>query len=133
MDWYLQALKKYTVFTGRARRKEYWFFVLFNILISAALGIVDYFTGTYSAAYGTGLLGALYALGVILPAIAVTVRRLHDTGRSGWWFWIVLVPVVGGIVLLVFMLLEGQPGDNAYGPSPKAIPPGGGAAPTAAA
>ena len=100
MNWYLQALKKYTVFTGRARRMEYWFFVLFNILISAALSVVDYFTGTYSAVYHTGLLGGLYSLGVLLPAIAVTVRRLHDTGRSGWWILIALVPVIGGIVLL---------------------------------
>lgn len=129
MNWYLQALKKYTVFTGRARRREYWFFVLFNILISAALGVVDYFTRTYNAEYGIGLLGAVYALGVLLPAIAVTVRRLHDTGRSGWWLLIVLVPIIGGIVLLVFMVLDGQPGDNQYGPSPKAIPPMAGAAP----
>jgi uncharacterized membrane protein YhaH (DUF805 family) len=96
MNWYLQALKKYTVFTGRARRMEYWFFVLFNILISAALSVVDYFTGTYSDVYHTGLLGGLYSLGVLLPAIAVTVRRLHDTGRSGWWILIALVPVIGG-------------------------------------
>ncbi len=130
MNWYLQALKKYTVFTGRARRKEYWFFVLFNILISAALSIVDYFTGTYSSSYGTGLLGALYAIAVLLPAIAVTIRRLHDTGRSGWWILIALVPVVGGIVLLIFMVLDGQPGDNEYGPSPKAEPTPGIAVPT---
>jgi len=130
MNWYLQALKKYTVFTGRARRMEYWFFVLFNILISAALSVVDYFTGTYSADYHTGLLGGLYSLGVLLPAIAVSVRRLHDTGRSGWWILIALVPVIGGIVLLIFMVLDSQPGDNEYGPSPKAGPAGGAAAPT---
>ncbi len=130
MNWYLQALKKYTVFTGRARRKEYWFFVLFNIIVSAALSVVDYFTGTYSASYGTGLLGGLYALAVLLPAIAVTIRRLHDTGRSGWWILIALIPVIGGIVLLVFMVLDSQPGDNAYGPSPKAEPEPGTAVPT---
>ena len=130
MNWYLQALKKYTVFTGRARRMEYWFFVLFNILISAALSVVDYFTGTYSADYHTGLLGGLYSLGVLLPAIAVTVRRLHDTGRSGWWILIALVPVIGGIVLLIFMVLDSQPGDNKYGPSPKTEPAGGATVPT---
>ncbi len=129
MNWYLQALKKYTVFTGRARRKEYWFFVLFNLLISAALSIVDNITGT-SSGYGAGLLGGIYALAVLLPAIAVTIRRLHDTGRSGWWILILLVPVVGCIVLLVFMVLEGQPGDNQYGPSPKAELPAGTAVPT---
>ena len=132
MNWYLQALKKYTVFTGRARRMEYWFFVLFNILISAALSVVDYFTGTYSDVYHTGLLGGLYSLGVLLPAIAVTVRRLHDTGRSGWWILIALVPVIGGIVLLVFMVLDSQSGDNEYGPSPKTGPAGGAATPTQA-
>ena len=132
MNWYLQALKKYTVFTGRARRREYWFFVLFNILISAALSIVDFFTGTYSADYHTGLLGGLYSLGVLLPAIAVTIRRLHDTGRSGWWILIVLVPIIGGIVLLIFMVLDSQTGDNEYGPSPKAEPASGTAAPTQA-
>jgi uncharacterized membrane protein YhaH (DUF805 family) len=130
MNWYLQALKKYTVFTGRSRRKEYWFFVLFNILVSMALAVVDYFTGTYSAAYGMGLLGGLYALGVLLPAIAVTIRRLHDTDRSGWWILIVLVPIIGGIWLLVLMLFDGQPGDNKYGPSPKADQPVGVALPT---
>jgi uncharacterized membrane protein YhaH (DUF805 family) len=132
MNWYLQALKKYTVFTGRARRSEYWFFVLFNILISAALSVVDFFTGTYSAYYHTGLLGGLYSLGVLLPAIAVTIRRLHDTGRSGWWILIALVPVIGGIVLLVFMVLDSQAGDNEYGPSPKAEPASGTASPTQA-
>ena len=130
MNWYLQAFKKYTVFAGRSRRKEYWFFVLFNILVSLALAIVDYFTGTYNARYGMGLLGGLYTLAVLIPAIAVTVRRLHDTGRSGWWFLIVLVPIVRGIVLLVFMVLDSQPGENAYGPSPKADQPIAAAVPT---
>jgi len=130
VNWYLQALKKYTVFTGRSRRKEYWFFVLFNILVSMAFAVVDYFTGTYSASYGMGLLGGLYALGVFLPAIAVTIRRLHDTDRSGWWILIVLVPIIGGIWLLVLMLFDSQPGDNKYGPSPKADQPVGAALPT---
>ena len=130
MNWYLQALKKYTVFTGRSRRKEYWFFVLFNILVSMAFAVVDYFTGTYSASYGMGLLGGLYALGVFLPAIAVTIRRLHDTDRSGWWILIVLVPIIGGIWLLVLMLFDSQPRDNKYGPPPKADQPVGAALPT---
>jgi uncharacterized membrane protein YhaH (DUF805 family) len=130
MNWYLEALKKYTVFTGRARRKEYWFFVLFNILISMALAIVDYFTGTYNAAYGMGLLGGLYALAVLIPAIAVTVRRLHDTGRSGWWILIVLVPIIGGIWLLVLMVLDSEAGTNKYGPNPKVDQPAGAAVPT---
>jgi len=119
MNWYLQALKKYADFSGRARRKEYWFFVLFNILISVVLTVCDVFVGTYSAAASVGILSGIYTLAVLIPGIAVTVRRLHDTGRSGWWILIVLVPIVGWIVLLVFMLINSQPGQNAYGPSPK--------------
>lgn len=123
MNWYLQALKQYTVFTGRARRKEYWMFVLFNIIISAALSIVDYFTGTYNSAYSCGLLSGIYALAVLIPGIAVTMRRLHDTGRSGWWILIALVPIIGGIWLLVLMVLDSQPGENQYGPYPKTDQP----------
>jgi uncharacterized membrane protein YhaH (DUF805 family) len=119
MDWYLQALKKYVDFSGRARRKEYWFFVLFNIIITIVLTIVDMMIGTGGGG-GIGILAGIYSLAVLLPGIAVTVRRLHDTGRSGWWILIVLVPLVGTIVLLIFMVMDSQPAPNAYGPSPKA-------------
>ena len=120
MSWYLKVLKEYAVFSGRARRKEYWFFILFNILASGALSIVDVLVGTQNTELGVGLLSGIYALAVLIPSIAVTVRRLHDTERSGWWLLIVLVPIVGGIVLLVFMLIDSQPSANKYGPSPKA-------------
>ncbi len=119
MNWYLQALKKYADFSGRARRKEYWFFVLFNIIISVVLTVCDVFMGTYSAAASIGILTAIYTLAVLIPGIAVSVRRLHDTGRTGWWLLIVLVPLIGALVLLIFMLIDSQPGQNAYGPSPK--------------
>lgn len=119
MNWYLEVLKKYAVFSGRARRKEYWFFILFNIIISLVLGVIDGFTGSYSEAAGLGLLGGIYSLAVLIPGIAVTVRRLHDTGRSGWWFLIVLVPVIGALALLVFMVLDSKPGQNQYGANPK--------------
>ncbi|WP_298448895.1 DUF805 domain-containing protein [uncultured Marinobacter sp.] len=119
MNWYLQVLKKYAVFNGRARRAEYWWFVLFNIIISLALGAIDGVTGTFSPEAGLGLLGGLYTLAVLLPSLAVTVRRLHDTGRSGWWFLMVFVPLIGAIVLLVFMVLDSKPGQNQYGPNPK--------------
>jgi uncharacterized membrane protein YhaH (DUF805 family) len=119
MNWYLQALKKYADFSGRARRKEYWFFVLFNIIISVVLTVCDVFMGTYSAAANIGILTAIYTLAVLIPGIAVSVRRLHDTGRSGWWLLIVLVPLIGALVLLIFMFIDSQPGQNAYGPSPK--------------
>ena len=119
MNWYLSAFKKYAVFTGRARRKEYWFFQLFNTLFLVALLGVDAITGMMRAHAGIGLLSGLFGLATFLPSLGVLVRRLHDTGRSGWWILIGLVPFVGGIVLLVFMFLDSQPGNNQYGPNPK--------------
>lgn len=119
MDWYLLVLKKYAVFNGRARRKEYWFFVLFNFLVAVALGIVDSLAGSYNPEVGMGLLGTVYALAVFIPSIAVFVRRLHDTGRSGWWILIAFIPLIGALVLLVFMLLDSEDKENKYGPSPK--------------
>jgi uncharacterized membrane protein YhaH (DUF805 family) len=115
MNWYLDVIKnKYATFGGRARRKEYWMFFLINILVAIALAIIEAILGL------PGILGGIYALALLIPGIAVTVRRLHDTGRTGWWILIGLVPVIGFIVLLVFMVLDSQPGDNAYGPNPKA-------------
>jgi uncharacterized membrane protein YhaH (DUF805 family) len=113
MDWYVDVLKKYAVFAGRARRKEYWVFTLVNLVISVLLAFVDSILGTMA-------IGLIYALAVLLPSIAVTVRRLHDTGRSGWWALIVLLPILGVIVLLVMMCFDSQSGDNAWGPNPKA-------------
>ena len=119
MNWYLDVLKKYAVFNGRARRKEYWFFSLFNLIIIIVLGVIDGMTGSYSASAGMGLLGGIYMLAVLVPAIAVGIRRLHDTNRSGWWLLIVFVPLIGAIVLLVFMVLDSSPGENQYGANPK--------------
>ena len=118
MNWYLQALKKYADFSGRARRKEYWFFVLFNIIISIVLSIIDVTLGLN--ANGIGILSGLYTLGVLIPSIAVGVRRLHDINKSGWWVLIVFVPFIGALVLLIFALLNGTPGANNYGADPKA-------------
>ena len=119
MNWYLGVLKKYAVFSGRARRKEYWMFFLFNIIFSIVLTVIDTMTGTVNPMYGLGLLGALYTLAVLIPGIAVGVRRLHDTDRSGLWLLIGFVPLIGVIVLLVFFCLDGTPGENRYGPNPK--------------
>ncbi len=115
MNWYLGVLKNYAKFDGRARRKEYWMFFLFNLIIGAVLAILDsvLFGG------GAGLLLILYMLAVIVPGVAVSVRRLHDTDRSGWWILVSLVPFVGAIVLLIFMILDGTPGENRFGPNPK--------------
>jgi uncharacterized membrane protein YhaH (DUF805 family) len=120
MHWYLDVLKKYAVFHGRARRKEYWFFGLWNILITMALAVVDEIIGSVSAEADIGLLSGLYTLGVLIPGIAVSVRRLHDTDRTGWWLLIYLIPVIGALVFLVFMVQDGKPGENHYGPNPKA-------------
>ena len=119
MNWYLEVLKKYAMFHGRAGRKEYWYFALFNILISIALAIVDGITGTFSAEARMGLLGGLYTLVILIPGIAVSVRRLHDTDHNGWWLLIALIPLIGTIVLLVFMLQDSRPGENHYGSNPK--------------
>ncbi|NQT34353.1 DUF805 domain-containing protein [bacterium] len=116
MNWYIEVLKKYAVFGGRARRTEYWMFVLFNIIIAIAIGVIEGIVGS------PAIVSGLYSLGVLIPSLAVAVRRLHDTDRSGWWILIALVPVVGFIVLLVFMVQDGTPGENQHGQNPKADP-----------
>ena len=113
MNWYLEVLKKYAVFNGRARRKEYWMFVLFSTIISLGLGLVEFLVGS------PGIIGGLYGLAVIIPAAAVAVRRLHDTDRSGWWLLIAFVPLIGAVVFFVFMVLDSKPGQNQYGENPK--------------
>jgi len=113
-DYYLNALKyKYAKFDGRARRSEYWYFVLFNVLVSIGIGII----GTF---LDTTFLSGVYSLAVLIPGIAVAVRRLHDTGRSGFWIAIGLIPIVGLIVLLVFFVEDSKPA-NQYGPNPKTL------------
>lgn len=119
MDWYIAVLKKYVEFNGRARRKEYWYFFLFSLIITIVLAFIDGLIGTYSAESGAGLLQTIYSLAVLLPGIAVSIRRLHDTDRSGWWLLIALIPLIGAIVLLVFMVLDSTPGENRFGPNPK--------------
>lgn len=120
MGWYLEVLKKYAQFSGRARRKEYWMFTLFNVIISIVLGFIDSVVFKTSSG-STGILSLLYMVAIFLPGLAVAIRRLHDTGRSGWWFLIAFVPILGWIALLIFMILDSQPGDNEYGPNPKEL------------
>ena len=119
MNWYLEVLKKYAVFSGRARRKEYWYFSLFNLLITIVLAVIDGMTGTLIAEVNIGLLGGIYALAILIPFLAVSVRRLHDTDRSGWWLLIMLIPLIGAIVILVFMVQDSKPNENQYGSNPK--------------
>jgi uncharacterized membrane protein YhaH (DUF805 family) len=119
MNWYVAVLKNYAGFSGRARRMEYWMFALFSgiiVLILDGLGLVLK-VSTY--------IGGVYGLLVLIPSLAVGVRRLHDIGRSGWWLLIGLIPVIGWIILIVFAVKEGDPGDNAYGPNPKLAAPVG--------
>lgn len=116
MNWYLKVLKKYAVFDGRARRKEYWYFVLFNMLIACVLVLAG-------SAYPQAVnhyepLILIYVLAVLTPGLAVSVRRLHDTGRSGWWLFFKLIPIAG-IVVFIFLASDGQPGENQYGADPK--------------
>jgi uncharacterized membrane protein YhaH (DUF805 family) len=121
MQWYLKVLRQYADFAGRARRTEFWMFTLFSLIISIVLGVLDSLLGTtFVAGTTSGWLGLLYGLAVLLPSLGVSVRRLHDTGRSGLWVLIGLVPIVGAIVLIVFCATEGNPGPNSYGPDPKA-------------
>ena len=115
MNWYFKAWKKYAVFGGRAGRQEYWYFVLFNILAYILLSII---AGTIGK-IGAGLL-SLYAVAVFLPGLAASVRRLHDTNRSGWWLLISPIPGVGPILLLVFLTQGGEPVENQYGAIPSA-------------
>ena len=119
MSWYLEALKKYAVFSGRARRTEFWYFVLFNIIVTIVLSVIDRLIGTFSGASNLGILSGIYSLAVLIPTLAVAVRRLHDIDRTGWWILIGLIPLIGTIVLLVFALTPGTPGSNRYGPDPK--------------
>ena len=120
MNWFLEAVKKYAVFEGRARRKEYWFFVLFYLIIYFVLTFIDGMTGSFSMEAGVGMLSGIFMLAMIVPSISVLVRRLHDTDRSGWWWWILLVPIIGAIWLFVLTVLDGTSGQNQYGSDPKA-------------
>jgi uncharacterized membrane protein YhaH (DUF805 family) len=121
MNWFIQVIKNYATFSGRAQRAEYWYFVLFYVLIYLGLSLLDGVTGTFDSDTGAGLLGSIFVLAILIPSLAVTVRRLHDTDRSGWWLLIGLIPIIGGLVLLVFTVLDGTTGANTYGENPKSI------------
>jgi uncharacterized membrane protein YhaH (DUF805 family) len=126
MEWFLKVVRdNYANFKGRARRKEYWMFVLFCFLFAIVAVILDNILGTtieigyQSLPYGW--IYSIYGLALIIPSLAVLVRRLHDVGKSGGWFFIVLIPLIGSIWLLVLLCTEGNSGENVYGPSPKAV------------
>jgi uncharacterized membrane protein YhaH (DUF805 family) len=112
MNWYMHVLQNYFKFDGRARRAEYWTFFLINVAISIALTLVG-------NVIGTTMLPNIYGLAVLIPGIAVAIRRMHDTGRSGWWLLIGLIPLLGWIAVIYFLAQDSEPGDNQYGPNPK--------------
>ena len=113
MNGYLATLKKYADFSGRARRTEYWLFILFNTIIAMVLSVIDYVLES------PGIIGLIFALAILIPSIAVAARRLHDTNRSGWWLLITLIPAIGIIALLIFLVLDSSPGENRFGANPK--------------
>jgi uncharacterized membrane protein YhaH (DUF805 family) len=119
MSWFMTALKKYATFSGRSRRSEYWYFTLFYLLIYVVLMVVDMAMGTFSTKEGVGLLTALFSLAMLLPSVGVTVRRLHDTGHSGWWILIGFIPLLGALILLAFLVRDSDAGTNRYGENPK--------------
>jgi len=119
MSWYLAVVRNYAGFKGRARRKEYWMFVFFNIIFTIIAMVIDNILGTIITPTYYGLFYVLYALIVLIPSLAVGVRRLHDVGKSGWFLFIALIPIIGAIWLLVLMCSDGESGANMYGPNPK--------------
>lgn len=129
MQYYLDALKNYANFSGRARRSAYWYFVLFNMIFAIFAGIIDNLLGTtikMETMQGTvplsyGYVYIIYLLFVFIPGLALSVRRLHDVGKTGWFILISFIPLVGLIWLLILFCTDSVPGVNEYGPNPKGI------------
>lgn len=113
MGYYFGCLRKYATFTGRARRKEFWMFLLFSTIIAIVCRVLD-------SSLDTGMLiGNIYSIAILLPSFAVWCRRFHDIGKSGWWILISLVPIVGAILCIVYACKDSAQGENQYGPNPK--------------
>ncbi len=129
MKYYLDVLKKYAVFHGRARRSEYWYFALFNLIFAVIAAVMDNLLGlTFKLDLGSGVQSAgygyiylMYGIAILIPSLAVLVRRLHDVGKSGWYVLITLIPLVGAIWMLVLLFTDSNIGNNKYGPNPKGI------------
>ena len=119
MNWYLKVLKQYADFKGRARRTEYWMFTLFNVIFGVVAIILDNVLGLAFPLVGYGPLYLLYMFSMLIPSLAVTVRRLHDIGKSGFMFFIVLIPIIGAIWMLILLVTDSQSGANKWGANPK--------------
>lgn len=116
MEWYLAVLRKYATFGGRAHRTEFWFFTLWSLVVSLVLLVIELALGLGNEYFGP--LTSLYSVAVFVPSLAVGARRLHDIGRSGWWQLLMLIPILGAIVLIVWWARKGEPQRNAHGPDP---------------
>lgn len=121
MKWFVKCIKQYADFGGRARRTEFWMFVLFNIIFSVVASLIDRAIGFRIGAIQMGIIGLIYSLAVLIPGLAVSVRRLHDIGKSGWMVLINLIPLIGLIWFIVLTVKDSQPGENQYGPNPKEV------------
>ncbi|MEG3110203.1 DUF805 domain-containing protein [Pantoea sp. T14] len=121
MNEYLSALKQYGVIQGRCRRKTYWLFVLVNILVSVVLTVLDTVLG-FNIWLDEGLLSTLYSLAILIPSITVSIRRLHDLDRSGWWLLLILLPFIGTLLLLIYFCFKGSEGPNRFGDDPLRAP-----------
>lgn len=113
MSYYLGVLKKYAVFSGRACRKEYWMFILINAVVVMGISAIDHIAGT------KGTIGTLYGFALIVPILAVTVRRLHDVGKNGYWYFICIIPFIGSIWLLMLLCKDSEEGSNRFGENVK--------------
>ena len=121
-NWYKKVVfDNYANFNGRARRSEYWYFALMNLIILIGAAVLDNLLGLTFGVLPYGWLYVIFALAVFIPGLAVAVRRLHDVGKSGWFYFIVLIPIVGAIWLLVLFFTEGNHGENQYGENPKTV------------
>jgi len=114
MEHYMNALRSYADFSGRNRRKAFWMFMLINFIFSLLTGVIDGITDTM-------FVSSIYSLALFIPGLSIGARRLHDTGRSGWWQLLWLVPVIGWIVLIVFLAQDSHEGENDFGPNPKEL------------
>jgi uncharacterized membrane protein YhaH (DUF805 family) len=118
MKWFLKCLSQYADFNGRARRKEYWMFILFGFIFGVVAGIIDATFGTLNYELGIGLIGGILSFALFIPSIAVSVRRLHDIGKSGWMLLIAVIPIIGSIWLFILYISDSTEA-NSYGENPK--------------
>lgn len=117
MNYYSICLSRFAGFSGRARRREYWTFVLVNCLIALLLLTLGLAFGEDSPA--SNIMVTIFYLIMLVPNLSVSVRRLHDIGKSGWYMFLSLIPLIGGLILLIWSLMDSEPGENQYGKNPK--------------